>query len=115
MACLSTVFAMLYFMLSTLISASFAYLGTYFTQLRSVLSINTHYLCSSVANRCAFHIQLNAVGHHGHIFFLKAGGSTIITGGGTTETSVYAILISVIHHLAFNVRNASAQKPYEQS
>jgi len=64
--------AMRIVVLTAFISAAGANLGAQMAYLTCIAAVETHELRSTVANSCAFHIQLNAVGHRFGIF-LQAG------------------------------------------
>lgn len=59
---------------------------------------HTHQLGSAVTNGCAFHIKLDALGHHSHLFLLQAGRCAMVTNGGTAQAGVYALLKFVVAH-----------------
>jgi len=60
------------------------------------IGAKAHQLGGGVAQGGAFHIQLNAAGHHFDVFFLQAGGSTMVANGGTGEAGINAGFVLVI-------------------
>jgi hypothetical protein len=59
-----------------------AYLGTDHSHFFRLRASHTQYLCSGDTNSSTFHIHLYALCHFVHVFFLEAGGGTMITDGG---------------------------------
>jgi hypothetical protein len=87
----------------TLFTTGKADIGANATNIAGVISIHAHYLCSGITNGGAFHIKLYAAGHFGHIFFLQAGGSTMVTNSCAPAAGINTGLVHLIvsHNLFF--------------
>ena len=84
LAGLRTFLAMLHVcMLATLGAAGFTQFGTDAADVFCFLTAEAHKLRRSIAECSAFHIQLNAPGHHLHMFFLQTGTGAVVARRGT--------------------------------
>jgi|GEM_PF-4732654 len=89
-----------------------ANIGAYLANCFCRFTSKAHQLSRRITNSCAFHIKLNASGHHMYIFFLRARAGTMITGISTTKTGfdagfVFRIIIGLFHHYGFTTCSKS--------
>jgi hypothetical protein len=104
-ACLCTFLAMFGLMLAAFFTTSLAHIGTQAAKLFGLFAAKTHELSGCITKGSAFHIQLNAAGHHFHVFFLRARRGAVITNSRAAETGVDAVFVRVItsHKKKFSV------------
>jgi hypothetical protein len=84
-----------------------AFFGALVTQLSAqyahcpgLPAAQAHELRGGITCSRAFHIQLDAYGHHFYILFLQTRGGTMITQCGAAKACFNTILVSVVvsHH-----------------
>jgi hypothetical protein len=91
------------FVLFTFCGAGVADIGADTADLLGFAAAQAHELRGAVADGGAFHIKLDTFCHHLHVFFLETGRGAMITDGGTTQASVYALLKFVVAHNLYNL------------
>lgn len=103
-ACRRAFFTMLMVMFAAFCVAIIAQLRTDKANFFCLAAAQTHQLCCCVTNGCAFHTQLNASGHHVHIFFLRISAGTMVTQCGTFQTGINAffVIVVIFHIKGFN-------------
>lgn len=89
---------MVMMMLATFRSAGITGIGADQAKFFCVGAVEAHELCSCITKCGAFHIKLYTFCHHLYIFFLRAGRSTVITGGSAAETGFDTSGIVIVHN-----------------
>ena len=81
----------------------FAFVGTGLANIRadsagfcSLVAAQTHQLRRSITDCRAFHVQLNAFGHHPDVVFLRTGRGAVVANGGALQTGVDTDFVSVV-------------------
>ena len=92
------ILAMLSFMLGTLISACFAYLGAGLAYRTGKLAAACHEASRKTANLGAVDIEGNTVGHHLDVILPQAGAGACIAGGRAGVAGVDAGLELIGSH-----------------
>jgi hypothetical protein len=83
--------------------ASLAQVGADRDHLYGITAANTHQLCRGIANGGAFHVELDAAGHHLNVLLLCTGRGAMIANGCATQAGVDAVFIEVISVLHLSV------------
>src|ERR1043165_7917852 len=84
-ASLRTLPAMFRIVLAALSATGLANVGTDAAKFFCPITTKAHELCSGIANGSAFHVKLDAAGHHLNVFFLCARRGAMIADGCATE------------------------------
>ncbi len=100
---LCTLLAVVVLVLAAFGGASLTCVSAKPAQLFCTVASQAHQLRRGIAKSCAFHIQLNAFGHHVQVLFLQAGAGAILAGGGATQTGIDTVLVLLI--VALHKRN----------
>jgi hypothetical protein len=83
---------------AALVATGFTDISTEGTQLFSMFAAQAHELRGCITDRSAFHIELDALRHHLYVFFLQAGGCTIVANSSTAQAGIDAALVLIVRH-----------------
>lgn len=95
--------AMLGMMIAALPATFFANFSTNPANLPGLFRAQAHQLCRGITNGSAFHIKLNAPGHHFYVIFTGAGTCAMIADGRAFQTGFNTGLVWMIssHNIDF--------------